>query len=54
MRVSKEWGDEARLRGYHVEPVEYVVQVCMRSMVVCLLTHQVIRCAARTRIRDSR
>jgi ribonucleotide reductase alpha subunit len=25
MRVSKEWGDEAKLRGYHVEPVEYTV-----------------------------
>lgn len=25
MRVSKEWGDDARSRGYHVEPVEYVV-----------------------------
>ena len=26
MRVSREWADEARTRGYHVEPVEYVVQ----------------------------
>ena len=24
MRMTRDWGDDAKLRGYHVEPVEWV------------------------------